>query len=493
MSDRSLIIRTDASSQIGLGHFMRCLALAQAWQDRGGNACFVLDQCPLSLINRLHHEGFSRLPLTTDSPGSEMDARETIKAARRMEAQWIVVDGYQFSKKYINSLRSSGFKLLVIDDFANSNNGEADLVLNQNLHASNAEKNKGPNSLEPRSLLGPKFALLRREFINVEKPLKRRAVTSPNLLLTLGGADPDNITGKILDLLSSLATPITIRIISGSANPHLEVLRTKVANSPHHVKILSDVQDMPSLYAWADGIISAGGSTCWEWMLFGLPAAVIILAENQRLVAESLAAARYAVNLGWHHRLDDQEVIRNLNTFIQGLKLPPNPNNKLVDGYGAARVAAILEDGLWLRRAGSDDCQLYFDWVNEPLVRTNSLNSESISFESHVKWYRNHLGRPETRMYVGMLKEEPIGQVRFDQNVKGIWEVDFSVIPAQRGNGLGSSILQLAIAHQRQRGELPIAAKVKSQNFSSCKCFERLGFKRSILSKDEIVHYFLKE
>ena len=472
---------------------MRCLALAQAWQERGGDVCFVYTQCPLHLLNRLNHEGFSSLVLTIDSPGSDMDARETARAATRSGASWIVVDGYQFSKQYLVTLKSYGFRLLVIDDFADSNNGVANLILNQNLHATDQGVHRNLNSVETDSLMGPKYALLRREFVDAAKPPKRGGVTSPKVLLTLGGGDPDNTIGKLLDLLSSLETQIKIKVITTSANPYLDILRTKTSDSPHDVEILTDVKNMPSLYAWADGIISAGGSTCWEWMLFGLPAAVVILAENQRPVAESLTSAGYAINLGCWSRLTEPQNSGTIKMFLEGLEIPSIPPRSEIDGFGASRVAASMDNGLWLRRTVWDDCLLYFEWVNDPLVRNNSLKSDQIPFNEHSDWFRNRITSPDSRMYVGIFADKPVGQVRFERNAHGAWKVGFSISPPCRGQGLGSELLRLAVARQRVLGELPIVATAKEHNTASCRCFESIGFRKRPNINEGLVVYELED
>jgi len=71
----------------------------------------------------------------------------------------------------------------------------------------------------------------------------------------------------------------------------------------------------------------------------------------------------------------------------------------------------------------------------------------------------------------------PIGQVRFERSEEG-WEVDYSLIAAARGRGLGANLLQTAIQAFRQsnRGG-KVFGRVKSGNLASEKVFGHLGFR----------------
>ncbi|PYV75576.1 MAG: UDP-2,4-diacetamido-2,4,6-trideoxy-beta-L-altropyranose hydrolase, partial [Acidobacteria bacterium] len=111
----TLIIRADATAAIGHGHVMRCLALAQAWQDRGGECVFAMAEPIPEMKARLCTEGFEVIPFTVAS-GSSDDAAQLAELARVRDASWIVVDGYQFRTEYHRALKSAGVRLLVIDD-----------------------------------------------------------------------------------------------------------------------------------------------------------------------------------------------------------------------------------------------------------------------------------------------------------------------------------------------------------------------------------------
>ena len=131
-----LLIRTDANKQIGTGHVMRCLALGQTWLDAGGQVLFAsIESVPL-LNSRLQREGMQLAQLTAVSIGSKADAQETAVLAKKENARWVVVDGYQFDAEYQKQLVDSGCKTLFLDDYGHAEHYHSDFVLNQNIYAS---------------------------------------------------------------------------------------------------------------------------------------------------------------------------------------------------------------------------------------------------------------------------------------------------------------------------------------------------------------------
>lgn len=215
----NLVIRADASPRIGTGHVMRCLALAQDWLADGGRVLCVCASLPEALERLLRIEGCDVTRIECE-PGSADDATETLVALHRWIADsngtsnlrrptpelggptagfWLVADGYHFGSDYQRETKEKGWRLLIMDDYGHASHYHADFVLNQNLHArAGLYARREPGT---QLLLGPKFALLRRQF----KPWRdwRREVptVARKVLVTLGGADPDSVTGDVADAL----------------------------------------------------------------------------------------------------------------------------------------------------------------------------------------------------------------------------------------------------------------------------------------------------
>src|SRR5713101_6722822 len=206
-----LLIRADAGLAIGTGHVMRCLAVAQAWQDASGTANLAVAELPRALLPRMTAEGIavSRVHAT---PGSTEDARETLAQAHRLRADWVVIDGDRFGGELLETVRAPGFRVLLIDDFADRESFPADLIVNPNLgDDENAYRKRGATA---RLLMGPPYILLRREF---RQGTERREIrqTGNRILVTLGGSDPENLTPKIADALTH-CSDLEVTVIAGA-------------------------------------------------------------------------------------------------------------------------------------------------------------------------------------------------------------------------------------------------------------------------------------
>ena len=345
-SDKPLLIRADSSAQIGTGHVMRCVALAQAWQAGKGGA-FFLSYCESQTLRQwIEAAGIHFHPLSYRHP-HPADLPTTLALLRELRAECLAVDGYHFDPDYQRSVRAAGYRLLVIDDFAHSPAYHADLLLNQNIHAAQLGYACDPGTT---LLLGPRYALLRPEFLSWRGWCRIIPKAARKVLVTMGGGDADNVTLRIIRMLQQIrGIELEARVAVGPACPHLKELRQVVADDDGHLRILTNVTDMPALMAWADVALAAGGSTCWELAFMGLPSVVMILAENQRGIAEALDGAGIAMNAGYFDRVSDARLAQAL----VGLLLAPErrrqmsqTGQQLVDGGGAGRVIETLRASL---------------------------------------------------------------------------------------------------------------------------------------------------
>lgn len=341
----NLIIRTDASATIGMGHAMRCLALAQAMQNKGGEAIFVVATCAPNLESRLKAEGMQVIHLEAKA-GSVQDVRETSALARSFSCHWLVLDGYHFQGEYQRMIKDTGLSLLFIDDYSHAEHYYADLVLNQNVYAH--EKLYQNRESYTKLLLGTRYALLRREFCQLPRGRKKIPSVAKRILVTLGGADPDNVTLKIIQALQEVevSSGLEAIVVLGGSNPHSQQLKAVVEKSEVSVELRRNAMNMPELMDWADVVVTAGGTTVWEVAFMGLPSLVVILAENQRLTAETLGGMGVVINLGWHSYVTVDKIRDDLTWLCSCYEKRAEMSQKagvLVDGKGSCRVLENLE------------------------------------------------------------------------------------------------------------------------------------------------------
>lgn len=341
----SLVIRADASGLIGTGHVMRCLALAQAWRERGGRVVFLQAQTTPALVERVRDAG-CEVELISASPGSAEDARATAECAAVSGARWVVGDGYGFGADWQARVRAGGVQLLVLDDYGHAAHYHADVVLNQNAGA--VAESYAARDAHTRLLLGPAYALLRKEFQEFAKRVPTVSTRALRVLVTLGGADPDNATGVVIEALAGFPG-LDVLVVVGAANPHLQTLRRRVELLGAGWTLESAVRDMAERMAWADVAISAAGSTVWELARAGLPAALVITADNQIGIAQALAGSGAAMSLGRHPGLDAAALRNCLGPWLADAAARERMAARLgtlVDGRGARRVCAAMVSSL---------------------------------------------------------------------------------------------------------------------------------------------------
>jgi len=246
---------------------------------------------------------------------------------------------------------------------------------------------------------------------------------------------------------------------------------------------------MPKWIAWADLVVCAGGSTCWEVAFLGLPGIVLVLADNQRRLADAMAELGSVVHLGEVAKVSPEQIADALSRLAADDHLRRRLSRRgrcLVDGRGAARtVQALLHyeqlgqgSPPKLRRAEPEDAYSLWQLANDPLTRLNSFHGQPIRWCDHLDWYEGKLASPHCRMWVFESSCALAGQIRYDCTDAHTAEIGFSVGPRFRGRGLGQELLSSTwllagkeLKVQRLRGI------VFEDNQPSQKAFLRAGFR----------------
>lgn len=483
----TMIVRADAGPEMGGGHLMRCLALAQEWEARGGRA-FFLSHCTLDALRERVETagiGFIEIGKPHPAPGDLATTLATLerigKESSGSRRNWVVLDGYHFDRLYQQKLTEVADRLMVVDDNADNGPYHANAILNQNRHADRLEYDCDTDT---ELLLGTRYALLRPEFRQWREWTREINKDRLNVLVTLGlGADDrDNVTLTVLRALNRVEIPgIKARVAISSAHPHLVELEELAAQSKHVVSLLIDVTNMPEQMAWADVAVSAAGSTSWELAFMGLPSILVVAADNQRKLAERLAKENAAINLGKSENVSVSNVCEASTSLLDDpgrREAMSSKGRDMVDAEGARRVVLYMKRSrLTLRTVSEADCELLWKWASDPEVRRSSFVTDRIAWDEHVKWFQGKLNNPDCFQFIGLDDDNmPVGQIRFDVSGDRA-EAHVSVSTSFRGMGYGAPVIRSGVAELVRIAKVrTVHAFVKPDNKKSIRAFQESGF-----------------
>jgi UDP-2,4-diacetamido-2,4,6-trideoxy-beta-L-altropyranose hydrolase len=361
-------IRCDSSTEMGIGHVMRCLTLADKLKHQGWNVFFISREKQGSLISYIKSRGYKVYVLPTISNSAKIfgldidslyaswlgvswqeDAEQTLAVLKKIILQegnsvidWLIVDHYGLDSKWESLMRKSVNKIMIIDDLANRTH-DCDLLLDQNWYDNMSGRYAGFIPKNCIQLLGPSFALLREQFVDTRKYLQQKDGNINRIFVFFGGSDPTNETEKVLLALKKLnKRNLKIDIVVGEVNPNKEKIAS-LCTEITGANFYCQVENMAVIMVKADLALGAGGSTSWERCCLGLPTLVTILAENQSDLTRKLETYGAVKCVGEGREL-------TVNDYCEAIiSLTPSKLNNmskkaatLVDGNGCYRVAGYL-------------------------------------------------------------------------------------------------------------------------------------------------------
>ena len=360
------VFRVDASLEIGTGHIMRCLTLADELTRQGHKCEFVCREHQGHMGDFIVGKGYSLtlLPMVADNDSNDMkecssnyirwlgvswkeDARQTLKAIKSNKPDWLIIDHYALDADWERVLSSFVERIMVIDDLANRTHN-CRLLLDQNLGRKFSDYD-GLIPVNCERLIGPVYALLRPEFAMYrDQSLSRRLQPElKRILISLGGVDRSNITGLVLEALSrsTLPSSIELDIVMGASAPHLKTVIAMATDLRFCTEVNINVTDIAERMCSADVAIGAAGSTSWERCCMGLPTIMLEIASNQKMVHKSLVASGAALALEVEELRKSGAVIisdlfKRLNSTSAAMSLIAA---NLTDGLGCTRVVKSLK------------------------------------------------------------------------------------------------------------------------------------------------------
>jgi spore coat polysaccharide biosynthesis predicted glycosyltransferase SpsG len=393
----------------------------------------------------------------------------------------VVVDSYKLKIDWESRAREVVTTLVVIADIPDVAHS-CDYLIDQNLTQRTVET---WSVFAPRArvLIGPRYALL-NSTINQKRILKNHEKAKENTILVyFGGTDVVGVLTKTVNALESIATKSKPAYVVAYKEQWEEVLSS--ISKPVDWCIYREPNDsFVDLMAEASLGVGAGGITVWERMCLGIDQVLVSIAANQEYGCKELRKRNLATYLGGHQSVSDDDIrfaVQRCITEGSSMNSRVIEGQILVDGLGSARVVESIiptsMQGLSIRLATESDVVSYFAWVNDPAVRSVSLNKDEIERDTHLAWFEEKFRSEKSKLYVFQAGSLPVGQVRFDF-VDDHFELDYSLDIVARERGWSKVMLKLALDEFRKFSKASVFATVETQNALSISALTGVGYRR---------------
>ncbi len=326
----NVFIRVDASFEIGTGHVMRCLTLAEQLNEHGAKITFICRKHEGNLCDYIQSKGFPVIVLPRKDAkyirghvlhadwlkvSQKEDAAETICFIKDKRVDLLVIDHYALDIEWEKELIPYVKRIMVIDDLADRKH-KCHFLLDQNFYE---DMDTRYNALVPdncETFLGPEFAILRKEFLDRKDCLRERNGQIRRILIFFGGIDPTNETLKAINAIMALSREdIMVDVVVGSNNENKENLKA-ICNKSKNIIFHLQVNNMAELMNQADLCIGAGGTATWERCVMGLPTILISIAKNQELIASTLSKRKIVCYLGSKEQVTEKCITSTLESLL---------------------------------------------------------------------------------------------------------------------------------------------------------------------------------
>ncbi len=464
---------------VGAGHVTRCLALAEALIESGWRVAFAVGRDTTAMMPAIAAETFALMELRHEAKGEPAALRSRFPDG----VDLLVVDHYERDVAFERACRGWARRILVMDD-GTGRHHDCDLLVDS--AASNPSPYAGCVAPPARLLLGPAYALIRRSFVE-RRPIalqRRNADPVKNILVSFGATDPLNAAPAALAALACFANNVAITVAMSSRAQHIEAVRARL---PSTARLVLDA-DMAELMTEADLAVGAAGASAFERAVLGLPSIMLILAENQRGVANMLIEAGAAAEAGPFDAGFCSRVAQLAGTLIEtsAARLQmAEAASQLVDGRGPQRVLLAIAGGtrardgstVRLRLAEPDDEKWLLELQRAPETRRYFRTPSVPSANDHACWMRRTMTDPGVLLCVIDVDGENAGTVRLDRrfgnHADPTFEVSIAVCPTLYGRGIGSAALALA---RRLHPLAVLDAEILAENIASKSLFTRAGY-----------------
>ena len=507
-----ILIRVDSSYEIGAGHFMRCLSLANALKEASHSVCFSSrtllpkhkeliteyshDFLPILISQEFEDECNSTKCLWSEEHQIS-DAKYCITNSVRVGAEWIIVDHYNLDEIWEKRVASKRRKLMVIDDMANRKHA-CDALVDYTFNRTEADY-KNLVSENCQLYIGSRFSIIKPSIIKAKESRKNSVAAAKvkKIGILMGATDPLGLSVKTLTEINRVPISKDMEkiVILGPGNRSINDLKSAVKlDNIHNVSFLSDPQNYSEVIASLDYAVSACGSTAIELIYLGVPSVLVPAVENQTASAKAFDSAQIA-RVAWIGAGTDISAIGD--EFSKLLSSASNPAlndllplTPIFDDLGQKRIVDVLHNGnqilktaeapFYLAPIELKDLEMIRSWRNTLEIRRHMYNQAFISKEQHRKWYKKISNDPSEVVLVFYSSGQPCGYVNF--KLKGYPSSEtvcywgFYLAPGSKpglGKQLGSAALSFAFDQLKVE---QLIGEVKTENTKSQTFHQKLGF-----------------
>lgn len=480
-----ILFHCNGGAQIGVGHVVRSVALAEEAIASGHDVVFVGEYDGSFVLDLLETTGAEVQRVAHGIDHSQ----ELLKAVDEVRPEVVHLDTYDDVELPAAAERHP---LLSNVEDAGFGRRRADVVIDPNFGSETEPRDTGPRDTEQPLLLlrGSRYSPLRAR-VTARRGAWQLRDEASRVLVVMGGTDPHGLTPRALEVLARTGLPFHVTAI---VRPEARAAAEAVEPGNLKVDLVEPVEDLPGLAVSQDLVVSAAGTSVWELCCLGVPMGLVCAADNQRAGYERVIAAEAAIGLG--ATLQGEEAVAAASKLKEALEVPATRSalssqaSRLVDGLGAWRVVRAWEQlveseprtpsgvGLRVRPATLDDAQTLLRWRNDPQTRASSRHHGEISLQEHISWLEASLRSDRRRLSVASDEVGDVGTVRWDLLEPGVWEVSITVAPERRGEGMALNLLSAGEGALCAGVDdmVAVEAEVHGENTPSRRLFAAAGY-----------------
>lgn len=464
-SKPTIIFRADGDAKIGLGHITRSSALAGMINENYN--CILATRCQLETTLKELSSVYSKIIIL---PEEDYYKEATVFDKIGSAGDLVVLDGYNFDDNYQKQLFDKGFDIFSIDDI-HAFKFYSKVIINHSGGLKPVVYSALPFT---QFYLGPRFALLRQEFLRAAKT-RRTSVTDKNCFICFGGADPGNKTLEILKDKNIINTFDHLFIVVGGAYLYKKELNEYVAQH-QYLTVYHDISaaELVTVMQRCSYAICSPSTILYEYLSIGGVVFLEIIAENQKDANKFFTEEGMAFKLAHFGNIekdDANKAFEKQSFFFDG---------RADERYRNLFCQYFEGKNLSIRKATEVDMLRCYEWANDPEVRNQSYHQNNIAFENHKQWFAGKLHDIGSFFYILELNDEPIAQIRFQLSGSDA-VLGYLIGNSKRGRGFGTTVLSKGIETFIKECHQPVSiiGYVKKSNIASQRSFERLSFEKT--------------